>query len=378
MTKRMRIAFWSFAVCLGFLQAWGGRFYIDPDGVNYLDMADAYLRHDWASALNDYWSPLYSWLLAGTKWLFHPSPYWESTALHLLNFALYLLALLSFEFFFRRLVTFLADRYPDSVGEQGLSSWAWWTLAYAAFFVSALRLITLSNDTPDIALACLLLLATGLLIDTALRPARTLRHIMLGVVLAIAYFTKSIMFPMSFVFLAAALFARGGLKKPDLRALAAFAAFLLVSSPFVIALSRARGHLTFGETGRIAYFNQVTPPLVSGPNKLLHPLNRLFENPTLYEYSSPFTSTYPPWHDGSYWWEGAKFRFNLTSQLHAVARGTAGYFRILSVEKEWIAGLLVLAFFAGAWSAHAKRWLGLWFLWLPSLAMLALYFPRAR
>ena len=373
MTKRMRIAFWFCAVVAGFLQAWGGRFYIEPDGVNYLDIADAYLRHDWASAINDYWSPLYSWLLAGTKWLFHPSPYWESTALHLLNFALYLLALLAFEFFFRRLLSLLAERYPDAVAGEGFPGWAWWTLGYAAFFIVALRLIALSNDTPDMALASLLFLAAGLLIDIAMRPASTLRHVMLGIVLTIAYFTKSIMFPMSFVYLAAAVFARGGWKKPDPRALAGLAAFLFVSSPFVIALSRAKGHLTFGETGRIAYFNQVTPPLVSGPNKLLHLHNRLFENPTVYEYSSPFTSTYPPWHNESYWWEGAKFRFSLGNQLHAIARGITGYFRILSVEKEWIAGWLVLAFFAGAWSAHAKRWLALWFLWLPSAAMLALY-----
>ena len=373
LTKRIRIAFWFFAVIAGFLEAWEGRFYMEPDGVNYLDIADAYLRHDWASAINDYWSPLYSWLLAGTKWLFHPSPYWESTALHLLNFALYLLALLSFEFLFRRLLPLLAERYPDAVGDQGLPGWAWWTLGYAAFLIAALRLITLSNDNPDMALASFLFLAAGLLIEIASRPDSAVRHIMLGVVLAVAYFTKSIMFPLSFVHLAAALLARGGWKKPDLRALAGLAAFLLVSSPFVIALSRAKGHLTFGETGRIAYFNQVTLPLLSGPSKLLHPYNRLFENPTVYEYSSQFTSTYPPWHDGSYWWEGVKFRFSLSSQLRAIARGAADYFRILSVEKEWIAGWLVLAIFAGAWSAHAKRWLALWLLWLPPAAMLVLY-----
>ena len=369
----MRISIWFFAIVAGFLQAWGGRFYIDPDGVNYLDIADAYVRHDWASAINDYWSPLYSWLLAGTKWLFHPSPYWESTALHLLNFALYLLAILSFEFFFRRLLALLAERYPDAVGDQGLPGWAWWTLGYAAFLIAALRLIALGNDTPDMALASLLFLASGLLVEIASRPASTSRHVTLGIALTIAYFTKSIMFPMSFVYLAAALFARDGRKKPDLRALAGLAAFLLVSSPFVIALSRAKGHLTFGETGRIAYFNQVTPPLVSGPNKLIHPLNRLLENPTVYQYSSPFTSTYPPWHNGGHWWEGAKFRFSLGNQMRAIARGIAGYLRILSVEKEWIAGWLVLAIFAGTWTADVRRWFALWFLWLPSAAMLALY-----
>lgn len=372
MTKQMRFAFWCFAAVAGFLQAWGGRFYIEPDGVNYLDIADAYLRLDWASAIDGYWSPLYSWLLAGVKSLFHPSAYWESTALHLLNFALYLLALLSFEFFFRRFLALLAERYPDAVGDHGLPNWAWWTLGYAAFLIAALRLITLSNDTPDMALASLLFLAAGLLINIALCPPSTLHYALLGGVLALGYLTKSVMLPLSFVYLAVALFARGRWKKPDLRAVAGLAAFLLVSSPFVTALSRVKGHLTFGETGRMAYLAQVTAPKTTEAG-LLHPIKRLFESPPVYEYEAPFVSTYPPWHDASYWWAGATLRFKLGDQLRTIARSAAGYFHILSVEKEWIAGWLLLAIFARSWSAHAKRWLALWFLWLPSLAMLALY-----
>jgi hypothetical protein len=66
-------------------------------------------------------------------------------------------------------------------------------------------------------------------------------------------------------------------------------------------------------------------------------------------------------------------RLSLRDQLRVIGRGLSGYFHILSVEKDWIAGWLVLAIFAGDWRAHAKRWLALWFMWLPSMAMLALY-----
>lgn len=75
----VKIAFRSVALVFAFLQAWAYRFYIEPDGVNYLDIARAYLRRDWTNALNAYWSPLYSWLLALIQRVFHPSPYWEST-----------------------------------------------------------------------------------------------------------------------------------------------------------------------------------------------------------------------------------------------------------------------------------------------------------
>jgi hypothetical protein len=95
----IRGIFWLVTICAGFLQAWASRFWISPDGINYLDIASAYLRGDWNHAVNAYWSPLFSWLLALCFWVFRPSPYWESTLLHLLNFVGLLLALRSFEFF---------------------------------------------------------------------------------------------------------------------------------------------------------------------------------------------------------------------------------------------------------------------------------------
>src|SRR5467141_871457 len=78
---------WTIALAAGFLQTWAARFSMTPDGTCYLDIASAYLRGDWHNAINSYWSPLFSWLLALAIWIFHPAPYWESTLLHLVNFA---------------------------------------------------------------------------------------------------------------------------------------------------------------------------------------------------------------------------------------------------------------------------------------------------
>lgn len=36
---------------------------MNADGIVYLDIGDAYLRGDWAVAINPVWSPLYSWVL---------------------------------------------------------------------------------------------------------------------------------------------------------------------------------------------------------------------------------------------------------------------------------------------------------------------------
>ena len=77
------------------LHLWNNRDLFDPDGISYLDMADAYVRGDWRAALNGVWSPLYSWLLALMIFIFDPPGYWEFTAVgstglfvHLLTVAL--------------------------------------------------------------------------------------------------------------------------------------------------------------------------------------------------------------------------------------------------------------------------------------------------
>jgi hypothetical protein len=93
----------------------------------------------------------------------------------------------------------------------------------------------------------------------------------------------------------------------------------------------------------------------------------------VYTYVIPFTATYPAWYDGSYWLEGVKPRFVLRDQLRALARAASNYFHIFSTEKQWIAGWLVLVFLAGDWRKTSQLVFKLWFLWLPSVAALALY-----
>jgi len=36
------------------------RQYTDPDGISYLDMSDAVLRHNWHLLINPHWSPFLS------------------------------------------------------------------------------------------------------------------------------------------------------------------------------------------------------------------------------------------------------------------------------------------------------------------------------
>jgi 4-amino-4-deoxy-L-arabinose transferase-like glycosyltransferase len=376
-------------VILGFLQAWAGRFFIEPDGVNYFDVACAYERHDWSHAINGYWSPLYSWLLALIDITFRPTPYWQTTFLHFLNLFVFVLALIAFEFFLARLLTLVNSLFPELNDPVARPEWAWWLLGYTAFAVCTLRVITLSNDTPDMVLAALVFVATGCLIDLRQFDRGAVRYALLGAVLGVAYLTKGVMFPLFFVFLVSTVFARGGWKKPDLGALATVAGFLVVSAPFVAALSHAKGHLTFGETGKVAYIHEVlhgyeysvdsVNRLTSGDGKTeddeTQRLPQLVsEVPEAYFYATPYAlATYPAWYDPSYWWNGRSPRFSLREQIRAVGRAAASFFHMLSTEKQWVAGWLVLGFLGGSWRRTRERLATLWSVWLPPLATLSLY-----
>ena len=56
----LRLTAWTVAIVLGGLQVVAHPYRLSSDdAISYLDLADAYLRHDWKSVLNGYWSPLY-------------------------------------------------------------------------------------------------------------------------------------------------------------------------------------------------------------------------------------------------------------------------------------------------------------------------------
>jgi hypothetical protein len=91
-------------LALAFLQAWAVRHSMQSDGISYLDMGDAIARGDWSMATNAYWSPLYPALLGITIKLLHPSPHWQFTVVHMVNFVIFGLAFVCFDLFMRALI----------------------------------------------------------------------------------------------------------------------------------------------------------------------------------------------------------------------------------------------------------------------------------
>lgn len=154
--KRLHFVLIGIAVALGALHAWAGRFAMNPDGMSYLDIADAYFAGQWQMALNAFWSPLYSWLLGFGLFLLRPPPAWESTSVHAINFFIYCFALFSFVFFLRSLSRSLPE-------ERVFPRLLWFSFGYALFLIITLHFISLALVTPDMLVAAWVFFAAGIM-----------------------------------------------------------------------------------------------------------------------------------------------------------------------------------------------------------------------
>jgi hypothetical protein len=53
----------------------------------------------------------------------------------------------------------------------------------------------------------------------------------------------------------------------------------------------------------------------------VHPTRKIYDNPPMYEFATPFKSvTYPPFYDPSYWYEGLKLTVDLRKQFSVIVR----------------------------------------------------------
>jgi hypothetical protein len=371
------------AVAIGALRAWQERDFINPDGISYLDMGDALVRGDWATAINAYWSPLYPALLGLTLAVFRPPPAWEFPLAHGLNFAIYLVQLAAFHFFWATLRRF-AGGAAEPRAEQpriGLPSWAWWTLGYALAVWSSAFLAGLGVLTPDVLVAACVYVAAGIVLRMRMGHDGWPAFVLLGVVLGVGYLAKAPMLLLGVAFVAVAWFAvwsrPGALPKVALGVLV----FAVVAGPWVAVISAAKGRLTFGDSGRLNYVWYT-----SGRSHLFwldddaafgapqHPMKTVWDAPKALAFGEPLAVTYAPWYDPSHWHEGLRVVFDPTGQRRTLAETAAVYVAVFFGHL----GALV-AVFAVLYLTPPRWWLGLrgalrcWPAWVPAVAGLAMY-----
>jgi 4-amino-4-deoxy-L-arabinose transferase-like glycosyltransferase len=376
---KLRFVALAVIVVVGFIRVWVGRYSMNPDGVCYLDLGDAFFHRKWLDAVNGYWSLLYSWLLGAALFVTKPSRWWEFPVAHAVNFIIYLAALLCFEFF----LLSLTEERNSELGHNGehtagLSEQSLFALGYALFLWSSLELITIWGLTPDLCVAALVYLIAGLLLRIRRRSSPRL-CVILGIVLGLAYLTKAVMFPLGFAFILTGLLAVPRGKKLGYL-LSVTLCFLAVSAPWLVALSRAKGRFTFGDSGRLNYSALVSPGgrLLNwqgqppGSGVPVHTTRIIHENPTVYEFASPIGGTYPPSYDPSYWNEGRKWTLDARTQLRMIKQHLLIYAELLLRDQPGLlAGALTLVLVGRI--ATRKAVLGSWPLFAMCFAAMALY-----
>jgi 4-amino-4-deoxy-L-arabinose transferase-like glycosyltransferase len=373
--RLLRAVIWVVTICAGFVQAWATRFWIEGDGNNYLDVASAYLHRDWSHIVNGYWSPLFSWLIALCLGVFHSSRYWDSTLLHLLDLAGLILSLFSFEFFFRAFFRMHIQLSASENAEAPLSELGWWTLGYAIFLSTSLLVLTVTNTTPDVWVAVFTYFIAGLVVRIAYHRGGWHLFALLGLALGCAYLTKTFYFPMSFVFLLTAWFAAGNPRKTFGQAVIGLLAFLLVAGPWIVVLSRAKNRLTFGDVGTVAFtrfYDRPWHPFFwqgeNGTGIPKHPVRQLLAKPPrLFEFATPVGGSYPPSYDSTYWMDGLRPHFRLSSLLKVLRQSAGTFFQIWTLQLEYSLAILILFFLLPV----KADWLLLlrkqFYLWVPPL-----------
>ena len=348
------------------------------DGIAYLDMAKVYLAHDWHSAINGYWSPLYSWLLALLMGVITAKPESELLLARALNFAIFLVAILAFGLCWKTLgernralsatMSSIAEIYP-----------AGWTIfGYALFVMPAAWYI--GALVPDMAVAAIVFASIALLLrleDGKEHPVSA--YVAFGAVLGIGYYAKVILFYFA-VFLLVTMGLRQMRGGKLLRPVAAGATFLIIISPFVFFLSTTLGHFTIGESGKLNYAWLADIPktknwLTGSPDAAalpFYPGPLLHDNPMVFKLPVLSGITYAPRYDPSRYDFQNHPRFEPGPQLRRIISNARAFNEVVfSSEEALLLSLIILVLYSPR--EFFRRLAKDWFWILPIIAIVMMY-----
>ena len=358
-SNRIPFASWSWqpliilALTLGALHTWVAisSHSMNADGISYLDIGDAYFRGDWENAINPVWSPLYSWVLGLVLFIFRPSMSWEFPLVHIVNLLIYLVALASVSYFWHQVKLYLQIRREGERNRLVMPEWALNSLGILLFTWVSLTLIEIWSVTPDMLMAALVYFAAALVLRMRSSALNWQFYVLFGLVLGLGYLTKTIMLPTGLLFLMISLFSQGNIRKGAPRVLLSLAIFILVSGPFIAAISRKAGHFTFGESGSVTYMRYVNgisyphwqgePPGYGSP---VHPSRKILAEPPIYEFATPIGGTYPITFNPYYWYEGVQLRYGLNETIRAFFSNSFVYFDLFTRQLGPVLGVVLLLY----------------------------------
>lgn len=349
---------------------------MNADGIAYLDIGDAYFRADWADAVNPVWSPLYSWIVGFVNFVFKPSMAWQFPTVHIVNYFIFLAALISFEFMWVNVRSSHIERGVLSIPEP-----FWWGLGYLLFIWISLSLIEIWAVTPDMLMAAFVFLAAGLISKIRSGDNRLRIFLSLGLVLELGYLSKAFMFSTALVFLLLAWLVQQWTWGSVKRTLPAIAVFLLMSLPYIAIISDAKGKFTIGEAGTVTYVRHVLgipyPHWQGDPVQgimPIHPSRIIHRSPTVYEFGEPIGGTYPIAFDPSYWYEGIDAPFTLSDITNPMLASLMRYLELFFQKQGTLVACVLIMYMIGQSSKRTfPDILRQWALVIPAVIAFALY-----
>ncbi|MFU8858722.1 MAG: hypothetical protein ACNA8S_17170 [Deferrisomatales bacterium] len=360
-----------------------------PDeGMVFLELGEALTSGDVPGAVSTYWSPLYPWVAGVARWLAGGSLYWESAAVQAANLAIFCLALVCFDRLWGELLRHCPSPGEGEGGDDAplLSPGVWWALGYGLFSWSALELIKVWKVSPSLLTAAGLYWAAALALRLRRSPGSHAGAALLGVALAFLYFSDYLLGFLAPVFLVGAL-RRGPPGRGRVRrVMAATLVFCALAGAAIAAAHARTGKWAPWEHLRVGYARSVLGiapfPGEGGGQGLATVLSSPGEPrgaPRVYAFSAAVSGTYPPLSDPSRWIEGRELRFSPSAQLRLLAENLELLVgRLLRDVGAVLAGVLILLFVGSTPSRALRSLMGLWPVWAPAVAGLALVSVVAR
>ena len=377
-SKVDRIRRWvlfSLGIVIGATYAYSYRFSMSPDGIGYLDVASTYVRHDWTNAINSWWSPAYSWLVAAAIRAFSPTSRMEYPLLHVVNFLCFSWTAWCFHRFWQSLLNSIDEPNAKLAGLPSLTPIALDLFGYGLFFFLFFPLIV--TPTPDVLASSFIFLTAELLLRCKTRGRITWQDgVALGVVFALGYLVKAILFYFGITALGMAVLDRSLRNRRAL--LLSSVVFMVMIAPWLVALHHSLGRWTLGFSGPLNYAWFVdgtitgTYPGPGGAPLPYFPGDRVFSQPAIYAVHAQPDITYVPWYDPGRFDKSDHAYFQWHGQIAAVENNLVWLRTWLFVNLAPIS-VVVLALLLGSGAVALNRFARYSAVALPALVILTMY-----
>lgn len=309
-TSRVRWTFWVVGIALGAFLSYTTRYYLNGDGINYIEMGEALRKGLWSGLVNLTESPGYAFLLGLGQIALNTDRSNELVMLKIVNFVSLLIAMASCDLFMTRVKS--QREQSSTEKEKHLPFFLISTLCYSLFLFAALNWVRVRLVAPEMLSFALVLGTVSTILKIKENPSGYVSFAALGILSGLSYLFKSFFFPFSAVFFILAASLTESFRKAIPRLGLAVVVMMLVSAALIIPLSDSVGRFSYGEVGRLNFVIYL-----ASEGELEHPPEQLNQDPEVLFYGkNPFVDcTRPGGWDPAYWKLGLKPVFNFVTQL---------------------------------------------------------------